>query len=415
MAQVLPPVTRGRRRRDRGATSGGWQAEMVDLTHSPETIAFRDELTAWLDAELPAEWRVPGFWTRVPEAEAFELRRGFERRKAEAGFAGIQWPTEYGGRGGTPAMKAAYDEVTRRYRVPETVNSLGLTFLAPTLIALGTEEQKREILPPMLRGDVIWVQGFSEPGAGSDLAALRCRGELDGDEYVINGQKTWTTNGAHGDRIFALVRTSAEDSRHSGISMLLVDLDQPGIDVRPLKQLSGASEFCEVFFTDARCPVERNLGGIGNGWDTAMLLLSFERGSSAIGQYTEFRDDWDQIAQLAHQRGRAADPVIRQRLGHDLTELECLKYLSWHVLTEVEAQRDLGYASSMTKLQWSETYQDLWETFHEVLGADAMDAEDPVVKAMQRKALWSRSVTIWGGSSQIQRNVIAERVLGLPR
>jgi alkylation response protein AidB-like acyl-CoA dehydrogenase len=393
----------------------------VDLTFTPAEEAFRTELRSYLSTAIPAQWREPGFWSGIPEAEGFELRRDWERGKADAGFAGIQWPTEYGGRGGTAGMKAIYDVEMRRHRAPDTVNSLGLVFLAPTLMAVGSEEQKREILPPMLRGDVIWVQGFSEPGAGSDLAALRCKGEPTADgsgDLVINGQKIWTTNGMHGDRMFALVRTggdAATTSRHAGISMLLIDMDQPGVDVRPLRQMSGASEFCEVFLTDARCPETENLGGLGNGWATAMLLLSFERGSSAMGQYTEFRLDWDQIAQLARRRSRSREHGVRQRLANDLVELECLKYLSWHILTEVEAGRDLGFGASMTKLQWSGAYQHLWETFHEVLGPDASDCDDPDIAAMQQVAMWSRSTSIWGGSSQVQRNVVAERVLGLPR
>jgi alkylation response protein AidB-like acyl-CoA dehydrogenase len=391
---------------------------VVDLSFSAEEEIFRTELRTWLDANLPAEWRVPGFWSSRNDDDTFELRRNWERDKALAGFAGIQWPVEFGGRGGTPGMKAIYDEEMARARAPLTVNTLGLTFFAPTVMAIGSDEQKRELIGPLLRNEVIWTQGFSEPGAGSDLAALSCKAEQDGDEFVINGQKIWTTNAMHGDKIFALCRTSREEKKHAGITMLLIDMHQPGVEARPLKQMSGASEFGEVFFTDARCKVSDNLGGIGNGWATAMLLLSFERGSSAIGQYTEFRSQLDRIVALAQELGRAADPILRQKLAANLVELECLKFLSWHILTQGEQGRDLGFEASMTKLQWSEAFQREWETFLDVLGPDASVLEPRPgldIAEMHQWAMWSRSVTIWGGTSQVQRTLVAERVLGLPR
>lgn len=390
----------------------------MDLTYTADEEAFRAELRAWLSANIPEEWTAPGFWAGLPEAENFELRRNWERDKALAGFAGIQWPVEYGGRGGTPGMKAIYDEEMVRAHAPQTVNALGLTFLAPTIMAIGTDEQRKEIIGPMLRNEVIWCQGFSEPGAGSDLAALSTRGVLDGEDFVVNGQKVWTTNAMHGDKIFTLVRTETGSERHKGISMLLIDMHQPGVEARPLKQMSGASEFGEVFFTDARVPVTQCLGEIGEGWRTAMLLLSFERGASGMSQYTEFRRQYDDIVAVARALGRDQEPVLRDKLARVLTDLECLRYHAMHVLTQVEQGRDLGSEASMTKLQWSETYQDLWEVFDDVLGPDATLSE-PVpgldLAAFHAEAMWSRSVTIWGGSSQVQRSIVAERVLGLPR
>jgi hypothetical protein len=390
----------------------------MDLTYTAEEERFRAELRTWLGDSIPRAWRQPGFWASLPEPEAFELRRDWERRKYEAGFAGIAWPREYGGRGGTPGMKAIYDEEMQLAHAPATVNHLGLTFLAPTVMAVGTDEQKRAIIGPMLRNEVIWCQGFSEPGAGSDLAALRTAGVLDGDEYVVNGQKVWTTNAMHGDKIFTLVRTEPGSQRHSGISLLLIDMHQPGVEARPLKQMSGASEFAEVFFTDARVPVSECLGGAGNGWTTAMLLLSFERGASGISQYTAYRRAYDKIVAAARRLGRDKDPAVRQELARRLVELECLRYHSMHVLTQVERGRDLGFEASMTKLQWSEAYQDLFETFDDVLGPDAVvtrPVPDLDLTLLQQEAFWTRSVTIWGGSSQVQRNIVAERVLGLPR
>ncbi len=389
----------------------------MDLTYTAAEEEFRSELRSWLQANIPDEWTRPGFWESLDDDENFRLRRDWERGKADAGFAGIQWPTEFGGRGGTPGMKAIYDVEMVLANAPRSVNPLGLTFLAPTVMAIGTEAQKKEIIGPLLRCEVIWCQGFSEPGAGSDLAALSCKGVRDGDDFVVNGQKVWTTNAVHGDKIFTMVRTEAGSQKHRGISMLLIDMDQPGVDARPLKQMSGASEFGEVFFSDARVPATEVLGEIGEGWRTAMLLLSFERGASGISQYTEIRRQYDEIVEVARKLGRDQDAVIRGKLARVLTDLECLRYHAMHVQTQVEQGRDLGFEASMTKLIWSEPSQDLWEIFDEILGEDAtLDSIDGLdLRPLHAQAMWSRSVTIWGGSSQVQRNVTAERVLGLPR
>ncbi len=397
----------------------------MDLTFSPADEDFRSELRSWLDANLPTEMRQPAFWAGKSDDEQFEIRREWEQGKAQAGFAGIQWPTEYGGRGGTPTMKAIYDEEMAKANAPSTVNPLGLAFLGPTIMAIGTDEQKRDIIKPLLHCETIWCQGFSEPGAGSDLAALQMRAEPQGDQYVLNGQKIWTTNAMHGDKIFTLARTSSSEGqkKHAGISMLLVDMHQDGVDARPLKQMTGASEFGEVFFTDALCPQDEVLGGEGNGWQVAMLLLSFERGSSAIGQYTEFRHQWDEVARLAQQVQRdggpaSADPVIRQRLASALVDLECLKYHSWHILSEVSKGKDLGFEASMTKMAWSEAFRQVSDAYEDVLGL-GFQVPDPQpglsLEELTTLAMWSRSCTIWGGSQQVQRNIVAERVLGLPR
>ncbi|CAA9354041.1 MAG: Acyl-CoA dehydrogenase, long-chain specific [uncultured Frankineae bacterium] len=397
----------------------------MDLRFSEQDEQFRSELRSWLDAHLPASMRSPAFWADKSADESFAIRREWEASKAAAGFAGIQWPVEYGGRGGGPTMKAIYDEEMAKANAPSTVNPLGLAFLAPTVMAVGTEEQKREIIKPLLHCETIWCQGFSEPGAGSDLAALQMRAEPSGEEYVLNGQKIWTTNAMHGDKIFTLARTSSPEGgkKHAGISMLLVDMHQPGVEARPLKQMTGQSEFGEVFFTDATVPKTEVLGGEGNGWATAMLLLSFERGSSAIGQYTEFRKMWEEVVQVAaavDRDGRPAseDPVLRQELAAALVELECLKYHSWHVLTQTSHGKDLGFEASMTKIMWSETFRRVSDAYERVLGT-GFSVPDPrpglSLAELTSLAMWSRSCTIWGGSQQVQRTVVAERVLGLPR
>jgi alkylation response protein AidB-like acyl-CoA dehydrogenase len=387
----------------------------VDVTYDPPTERFRAELREWLDTHVPAQWREPGYWERLDPAEGFRRRREWEAVKARAGFAGIEWPVEYGGRGGTPAMRAVYDEEMARARAPRTVNALGLMFLAPTVMAIGTARQKQEIIKPLLYNEVIWCQGFSEPGAGSDLAAIALRADTDGAEYVLNGQKIWTSNAAHADMMFALVRTARGERRHDGLTMVLVDLHAPGVEVRPLKQMSGATDFGEVFFTDVRVPRDAVLGNENEGWAVAMLLLSFERGASAMGQYTAFRREVADIVELArHLRrdGRPAceDPVLRQGIARAVVELECLRLHSLHVLTEVELGRELGYTSSVTKLQWSETHQDIGDLFTDVAGL-GHQYDVP----LRQPFLWSRSETIWGGTSQVQRNIVAERLLGLPR
>ncbi|MCU1595307.1 MAG: acyl-CoA dehydrogenase [Frankiales bacterium] len=394
----------------------------MDLQFSKEDEEFRSEFRAWLDTNLPQDMRTEDWWRPKSDDEQFQIRRDWEKKKAEAGYCGIQWPTEFGGRGGSPTMKAIYDEEMAKANAPRTVNPLGLAFLGPTVMAIGTDEQKAAIIKPLLHTDVIWCQGFSEPGAGSDLAALQMKAVPQGTDYLINGQKIWTTNAMHGDKIFTLARTSEGAKRHDGISMLLIDMHQPGVEARPLKQITGESEFGEVFFTDALCPQDEVLGGEGNGWMTAMLLLSFERGSSAIGQYTEFRRQWDAVAQIAKQVERdgkkaSQDPVLRQQLANSLVDLECLKYHSWHVLTATSQGKDLGYEASMTKMMWSETFRKVSDTYEAILGSafQVPEYQGLTLEELTTMALWSRSCTIWGGSAQVQRSIVAERVLGLPR
>ncbi|MBC7679308.1 MAG: acyl-CoA dehydrogenase family protein [Pseudorhodobacter sp.] len=398
----------------------------MDLRHTEADEDFRRELKSWLDGNLPQEMRENPFWADKSDDEQFAVRREWEKGKAAAGFAGIACPTEYGGRGGTPTMKAIYDEEMAKANAPRTVNPLGLAFLAPTVMVLGTEQQKQEIIKPLLHCETIWCQGFSETGAGSDLAALQMRAEDQGNHYLLNGQKIWTTNAMHGDKIFTLARTSSPDGgkKHAGISMLLVDMDQPGVEARPLKQMIGESEFGEVFYTDATVPQDEILGGEGNGWATAMLLLSFERGSSAIGQYTEFRNQWDQVVDVASRvdrdgRPASQDPVLRQQLAAALVDLECLKYHSWHVLTQTSQGKDLGFEASMTKMMWSETFRRVSDAYESLVGTAFQVSEieglGHSLEELTLMSMWSRSCTIWGGSQQVQRTVVAERVLGLPR
>ena len=317
----------------------------MDLSYTAAEEEFRRELRAWLQANIPAEWRRPGFWASLSDDESFRLRRDWERGKADAGFAGIQWPTEYGGRGGTPGMKAIYDEETVLADAPNTVNALGLAFLAPTVMAIGTDAQRKEIIGPLLRNEVIWCQGSPRPWplrparwppGGARRRRVRGQREEGVDHETVHGQDLRRC--PHG----------SGGAKHRGISMLLIDMHQPGVEARPLKQMSGAREFGEVFFTDARVPATDCLGEIGDGWRTAMLLLSFERGASGIAQYTEFRQQYDEIVAVAKRLGRDRDPVLRDRLARVLTDLECLRLHAMHVLTQVQQGRDLGFEASMT-------------------------------------------------------------------
>jgi alkylation response protein AidB-like acyl-CoA dehydrogenase len=395
------------------------RGETVDLSFSPADEQFRCYFRAWLDENLPTSWRDRSAFQGLAEAKTFEMRRMWEADKARAGWAGIEWPVEYGGRGGTATQRAIYDQEMVRAHAPRTVNALGLTFLAPTVMAFGTEEQKRAILKPLLLNEVIWCQGFSEPGAGSDLAALITRADDRGDHWLVNGQKVWTTHATRGDMIFTLCRTDPAATRHAGISMLLIDIRPEGVEARPLRQLTGASEFGEVLFTDVRVPKSSTLGPVDGGWNVAMKLLSFERGASALEQYTTYLDEYQQIVEYAKTHERfgvtaAQDPVIRQKLAASYIEIELLRLQSLHVLTQVEQRAELGVGSSITKLQWSETHQSMGTLFFDIAELAGQDTPDGL-SGLQQAALWSILETILGGSSQIQRNLIAERILGLPR
>ncbi len=395
----------------------------MDLRFSAEDERFRREFRSWLDANLPTEWRSPRFWHDLDPDTAFRMRREWEMAKADAGWAGINVPAEYGGYGGTAVQQGIHDEEMARARAPQTVNRLGYRYLLPTLLALGTEEQKRRLIRPLLRCETIWCQGFSEPDAGSDLASVRTRAVRDGDHFVVHGQKVWTTQGTHADWMFALVRTDPEAPRHRGLTFLLIDLRTSGVEVRPLRQLTGESEFGEVFFDGARVPVDNVVGEIDGGWDVAMTLLAFERGGLPFAQYVTFRQELAEIIQIArrvdrHGRPAAEDPVVRQRIAQSFIDLELLRLRGLHVATQLERGQDPGFEASVTKLHWSETHQDLGELFADVTGL-AGHVADPDVDSdhthLRRMFLWSRAETIFGGTSQIQRNVIAERLLGLPR
>jgi alkylation response protein AidB-like acyl-CoA dehydrogenase len=323
-----------------------------------------------------------------------------------------------------------------RARAPMRGDFFGDTLVGPTLLQWGTEEQKREFLPGILQGRTRWCQGFSEPNSGSDLASLKTSAVLDGDQWVINGQKVWTTQGHHADYCFLLTRTDTDSPKHAGISYLLVPMDQPGIEVRGITQPDGTAEFCEVFFTDAKCPKDNVVGGVNNGWKVANSTLAFERGQSATTGYRRFEEEYRLMVEVATTNGAISDPVIRQRLMEYYTKIQILKVNGLRNLTvAVTGKKDLGTIAlgATNKMFWSEMHKAAMELALDIHGADAMlvDSGPPSgswpgamrekrrdgypVSGMMSAFFFSRSETIWGGTSQIQRNIVGERVLGLPK
>jgi alkylation response protein AidB-like acyl-CoA dehydrogenase len=320
-------------------------------------------------------------------------------------------------------------------RAPMRADFFGDTLVGPTILQWGTEEQKKEFLPKILSGQVRWCQGFSEPNSGSDLASLKTSAILDGDEWVINGQKVWTTQGHHANYCFLLTRTDPDAPKHKGISYLLVPMDQPGVEVRGIVQPDGTAEFCEVFFTNARCPKDNVVGGVNNGWQVANSTLAFERGTSATTGYRRFEEEYNIIVAAAKRNGAINDPVIRQRLMKFYAKIHILRF---HGLRSLSAtlnnSRDLSVAAigAFNKMYWSEMHKEAMELGLDIYGPEAMlvdcggDGSWPgtarekrrpgyPVSAMMSAFFFSRSETIWGGTSQIQRNIVGERVLGLPK
>jgi alkylation response protein AidB-like acyl-CoA dehydrogenase len=387
----------------------------VDFTYAPEAEAFRAEFRAWLDANLPDDLRGRGTEMSV-EAASPELERWhtWNRALADARYAAIAWPEEYGGRGADVLDQVVWAEEMDRAQAPGPINVLGIPNVAPAIMTYGSEEQKRTLLPPMLRGDEIWCQGFSEPDAGSDLASLRCRAVVDGDTWVVTGQKIWTTFGHLASWCELLVRTDPDAPKHEGISCLLVDMTLPGITVRPLTTIAGTHEFNEMFFDDVRVPADSMLGPVNEGWRVAMTTLSHERGGVAklhLGTRRKVARLFDEArsASLGDGRVAADDPVLRQQLARVYLEAELLKLVADRAISGELHGRTLGPESSIAKLVWSETEQHIAEVAAAVLGADADGGR------WGQDRVGVRSHTIAGGTTQVNKNIIAQRILGLPR
>jgi alkylation response protein AidB-like acyl-CoA dehydrogenase len=387
----------------------------MDFTYPPEAEAFRAEFRAWLEKSLPNDLR--GLRPTVDMqagSNALARLRAWNRTLADAGYGAIAWPRQYGGRGAGIMEQVVYAEEMHRVGAPGTVNLIGLSNVAPAIIEHGTEGQRRRLLPRMLRGDDIWCQGFSEPDAGSDLASLTTSALRDGDDFVVNGQKSWNTLGHLADWCELLVRTDPTAPRHRGISCLLVDMTLPGIEVRPLRTITGEPEFSEIFLTDVRVPAGDLLGPLNEGWRVAMTTLTHERGGVAglhLGLRSRIGELLDEAKRtpVGGRRTAAQDPVLRQRLARVYLEGELLKLLSDRAISGALHGREAGPESSLAKLVWSEAEQHVAEVAGDVLGAEAAAGR------WGRERVAMRSYTIAGGTTQVNKNVVAERILGLPR
>ncbi|HEY6318374.1 MAG TPA: acyl-CoA dehydrogenase family protein [Acidimicrobiia bacterium] len=387
----------------------------MDFTSPPEAEAFRAELAAWLDDHVTDELRGAGHAAGLaPGSERLERLRVWNRELADAGYAAIAWPVEYGGRGAGVLEQLVWNEELHRVGAPGPINVIGIPNIAPSLMAHGTEEQKTGLLPRMRRGDDIWCQGFSEPDAGSDLASLRTTAVRDGDDWVISGQKIWTTLAHVADWCELLVRTDPGAPKHRGITCVLVDLDRPGVNVRPLVTITGEHEFNEIFFDDVRVPVSQTLGPINEGWRVAMTTLAHERGGVArlhLGLRAKVARLFDLARRTPLGDGGMAsqDGALRQRLARAYLHAELLKLLADRAISGELHGRPLGPEGSIAKLVWSETEQLVAEVSGEVLGPDANGGE------WGRDRVAARSHTIAGGTTQVNKNIVATRILGLPR
>jgi alkylation response protein AidB-like acyl-CoA dehydrogenase len=374
---------------------------------------FRAEVRAWLSDNIKGEYaELGGAGGPGREHEGFDVRQRWEKLLGSAGWIGLGWPKEHGGRGATLVQQVVFAEEYARASAPARVGHIGENLVAPTLIAFGSPEQQQRVLPPILAGDELWCQGYSEPNAGSDLANVQTRAVRDGDEWMLTGQKVWTSLAVQADWCFVLARTTPDSKRHQGLSYLLVPMQQSGIEVRPIVQITGTSEFNEVFFDGARTAADNVVGEPGDGWQVAMGTLAFERGVSTLAQQTGFERELAAVAKAARDRGLADDPIVRDRLADAWIGLHVMRQ---HALRTL-AGDDPG-AASVSKLVWANWHQRLGELAMDVLGADGVvaDAFPYELSDLQRLALFSRSDTIYGGSNEIQRNIVAERVLGLPR
>jgi len=410
----------------------------MDLTYPAEAEAFRIEIRSWLRENLPNGWLGPdgerdhNFSLEGDDRDRFN--KEWPAKLFEGGWICSSWPIEYGGKGLSTMEGVVLAEEFDRSGAPMRGDFFGDTLVGPTILQWGTEEQKKQFLPGILQGATSWCQGFSEPGSGSDLAALQCKAELDGDEWVINGQKVWTTQAQGADYCFLLTRTDPTVSKHAGITYMLVPMNQPGVEVRPIKQVDSSSEFNEVFFSDARCPKDNIVGGLNNGWKVAMTTLGFERGTSATTGHRRFERELDAIVEVARGNGRINDPLIRQRLAWAHSKVEIMRINGLRSLASV-LNKDQKSASigALNKMNWSEYHKDVMELYLDIEGPNGIlltgsdDAQaiagvgrregtpDYPVSPMQASFFFSRSETIWGGTAEIQRNIVGERVLGLPK
>lgn len=395
----------------------------MDLRYTPEDIAFREQIRAWLEENLPRK-----------KLETLEERRAWHRKMYEAGLIGMGWPKKYGGREARPMEQAIVGEELARYRAPQGVGGLGISIVGPTLIHHGTEEQKERYLKNILTGEEIWCQLYSEPNAGSDLASLQCRADIDGDTFIINGQKIWTSGAHNSDWGLMLARTDRNATKHGGISCIMVDMNSDGVEVRPLQQISGSSEFSEVFFSDVVVPADNLIGELNTGWRIAQTTLSYERGGNTLSRVSRLQVAFDRLKEVATSMradGTRAidDPLTRQKMGQIYAEIEVLRYASLRLLSKLEKGERPGPEASVSKLHYSELDKRVQEIIQDILGPygqafggvpEDIAFDDPNAPYGESETwpyqfVWSRAGTIYAGSSQIQKNIIGERVLGLPK
>ena len=395
--------------------------DLVDLTQLGDD-EFRSLVQAWLAEHVVGEFaELRGRGGPGDEEVGFETRVAWEELLGAAGWIGLGWPVEHGGRGASLSQQIIWAEEYARADAPARVNHMGENLLAPTLIEYGTPEQCERFLPGIRNGTERWCQCYSEPDAGSDLANVKTRADLDGDSWVINGQKVWTSLAHVSHWSFVVARTEPGSVRHAGLTFLLVPMDQDGIEIRPIVQPTGGGEFNETFFTDARTEADLVVGEVGDGWRIAMGLLAFERGISTLAQQVGFERELDATIELARRYGKLDDPVVRQRLMRSWTELHLIKV---NAMRSMSATGVPGPAASISKLFWGSWHRDLGELMVDLQGMAGLIAVpdgqfveegDYPLTLEQKLFLFTRSDTIYGGSNEIQRNVLGERVLGLPR
>ncbi|MCY1672844.1 acyl-CoA dehydrogenase family protein [Novosphingobium sp. SL115] len=386
----------------------------MKLGFSAADEAFRAECADWLQGQMAGEFRDIRGVTQLTAMP--ERRKEWEQQLGEHRWGCIGWPEVWGGRGASLAQQVIFAEEYARAGVPGRINHIGVELAGPTILTFGTDEQKRRFLPDIAAGRTIFCQGFSEPNAGSDLASVRTKGRIEDGHWVVNGQKIWTSLAHISDWIFVVTRTQEGSTGPKGLSFLMMPMDQPGIDVRPIRQINGDAEFNETFFTDARCPEDSLIGAPGDGWKIAMGLLAFERGVSTLGQQMGFRNELDEIVAAAKTNGKANDPVIRQRIAAAQIGLQLMRYGALRMLSNTDHSRIDGAALTY-KIQWATWRRSLGELAMDVLGQAGEIASGDAYEwdMLPNLFLFSRADTIYGGTNQIQRNLIAERGLGLPR
>lgn len=396
----------------------------MDFSYSPEEEQFRQRLRSWLADALPEGWGETVFESE-DEEERYMFRRDWDRKLHSGGWTGINWPVEYGGRGATLVERAIFAEEMARARAPESLNIIGQNLAGPTILTYGTEAQKSRFLPKIISSDEIWCQGFSEPNAGSDLASVRTKAERRGDKFIVNGQKIWTSFAQYSQWCFALVRTDPDAPKHKGLSFLLIDMNSPGISIRPLRQISGESEFNETFFDDVEVPVENLVGEVNEGWKIAMTTLAYERGpEDCLGRQIRFKQELEHLIDVAAVTPRqdgvlTDDPLVLEKLGRSITEVEAMRLVALRSFSRYLHGEARGPDASMIKLYWSHAAQRMYENALDILGPEAViTGNDPQAAGggmFQMSYLQSKAFSIYSGSSEIQRNIIGERLLGLPR